>query len=537
MPYGLQSLAVCVAARCFWSGCCAHSRVCSRPSFAFDDSLFLLQSRASVFQLQSDSEARSEGVGRFPFDFLGTRKAYQAFPAGEFPLGEPSRQPMANHGDAQYVAHFGMGKKTLAGILDTGSNELVVFGSNCGNCGVAAHYNPHSSKTYARGMLKAQHSYSGGDLSSTEAHDVVSIGSYPSMNQTFWTVEQAQMPMLNNAAFEAIVGLGPPETSAADAWTTAAALIENASAFADKGDLPPIQMREQVTSSLKIADELSTHPPILASFGISTFSVCLGMEPRSDGYITWNDHAHLKFPELFSKVPVVGQHTWSVKLTNARLVPTSTHDEWEVYPGCAGGCSAILDTATSLLSVPSFVMKSLRKVMDRRRWTCSSLSELPSLSFQLGELQLSLPPEAYVAQVKNDVPPYLSEFLNISRISKADMSSSSSASDSRGSHAVDGATTNTEPKCELVVLESSASTSGGPLWILGVPFFRQYYTTFNVGQLEGQERDIYVAPASKGCRPAQESEKMESALRTIDMNKVYLPEIAQRAALQTFVDI
>ena len=47
---------------------------------------------------------------------------------------------------------------------------------------------------------------------------MVQIGAFDHRNQTFWEVVDARMPILRNSAFQAIVGVGPPETPAADAW-------------------------------------------------------------------------------------------------------------------------------------------------------------------------------------------------------------------------------------------------------------------------------------------------------------------------------
>ncbi|CAK0797009.1 unnamed protein product, partial [Prorocentrum cordatum] len=110
-----------------------------------------------------------------------------ATPAGQ--IGEhrsANRQVMVNIGDIEYVSYLHVGGQTIAGILDTGSFELVVFSTECKTCGTAAKYNPKLSKTHKPGALMTVQSYGSGDTYSWEAKDTVSIGPFDAKNQTFW---------------------------------------------------------------------------------------------------------------------------------------------------------------------------------------------------------------------------------------------------------------------------------------------------------------------------------------------------------------
>merc|ERR1719253_1313014 len=111
-----------------------------------------------------------------------------------------------------------VGNQTITGIMDTGSFELVIFTTKCTTCGRAASYNPNVSTTHRSGMLMTTMTYGSGDTYSMEGADVVSIGGIEGREQTFWEVVEARMPILRNAEFQAIIGLGPPETPSADAW-------------------------------------------------------------------------------------------------------------------------------------------------------------------------------------------------------------------------------------------------------------------------------------------------------------------------------
>jgi len=57
-------------------------------------------------------------------------------------------------------------------------------------------------------------------------------------------------------------------------------------------------------------------------------------------------------------------------------------------------------------------------------------------------------------------------------------------------------------KCEFLMMDMGGqATQFGPMAILGMPFFRTYYTTFHVGKGPGK-RSISIAPADETCNPA-----------------------------------
>merc|ERR1719401_1132955 len=89
------------------------------------------------------------------------------------------------------------------------------------------------------------------------------------------------------------------------------------------------------------------------------------------------------------------------------------------------------------------------------------------------------------------------------------------------------------------------ATQLGPMMILGMPFFREYYTTFDLGHAtEGprecgkveHDRSIFVAPATQDCRPASDSGRNlamdKSTLpippRWVDMSKLRVPDYLRK---------
>jgi len=438
------------------------------------------------------------------------------------------RQILVNYGDVQYVTHFRIGRQTIVGILDTGSFELVVFSRACKSCGSAAKYDPKMSPNHLQGKLMTMQSYGSGDTYSAQAYDQLSIGPYAEMNQTFWEVVGARMPILATSAFEAIIGIGPPETPAVDAWQDAQDSLGNISVAYGDGTKPTAAQLKQAKDSVEAALEVSRNPTMIDTFGVGSFSLCLGSAPGSDGYLVWNDTSAFDSPQLFRRVPVIGKHTWSVKLGNIQLSMRnedfgggegSPPGHTEPFACTGGGCMALLDSGTSLLAVPGSVISWLSREINRLDTDCSNIDELPDLVFTLGEQRFSLPPDAYVAEVKGTVPKYLQSFVRMTEL-KAETSSTR------------------KKECQLLLMESYAEGQHGPFWILGMPFFRKYYTTFFIGD-DTDSRALYIAPASEDCTPAAVAKaslaRSKPYRRLIDPNKVHVPNVVQKAYSQRHI--
>jgi len=431
-------------------------------------------------QLEQDTESAAVDAHK-----LGDHKRRQT--EQSLWLSGKSRQAMTNYNDVQYVSFLEVGQQTLSGILDTGSFELVVFSTSCGTCGQAAGYNPDLSANYTRGQLATVLSYGSGDTFVQEAWDTVSIGPYPPRRQSFWEVTSAKMQVLQYSAFQSIIGIGPPETPVLDADELLQAAIDNVSNYTAAGLPVPSDLQSAVEDRRKVSAALRTKSTMVDTFGVDLYSVCLGKKPGSDGYLVWSDTAPLVKPEYFKRVQVVGKHTWSVRMTEPRFAhdPASTnrkYDGWKL--GCKDGCGALLDSGTSLIAIPGQTVNDFVSVTLEPWFDCTNLTELPSFRFKLGGQELILPPDAIFSYVTDSpVPGYLQSFVRMRKLRVP-------------SHRQPGG------HCELMIMESGASSAQGPLWILGVPFFRQYYTTFEVGGHTNERRAVYFSRASDTCTPS-----------------------------------
>lgn len=361
----------------------------------------------------------------------------------------------------------------MQGILDTGSTELVVLSKRCKFfCGAEDRlYDGEQSTTHQLGALKKVISYGSGQILGEEAYDNVTIGPFSHAPTAFWEVTDAVMPLLLRAEFEAILGLGPIPDGIHQM-------------------LPGAETNREAKAMMLVDLGLQA----------SKFSVCLGRNPGSPGYFVWNDDSVARFPGTFQKLTVSGIGYWKARMTNLMIGDTVI--------ACQNGCAGLLDSGTSLIAVPKETETMMQSEMLKMQADCStSLRGLPRLSFTLDGKTFSLPPDAYLGNVSGTPSSEVAEF-----VSKSNMTSS----------------------CTLAVMASSLVTEEGPMVILGMPFFRSYYTTF-AQKTATAPHEIYVAPASADCMPSSgnmsETLGVESTMRQIDMSRVHIsPSLKKLAA-------
>merc|ERR1719253_495130 len=127
-----------------------------------------------------------------------------------------------------------------------------------------------------------------------------------------------------------------------------------------------------------------------------------------------------------------------------------------------GNASALLDTGTSLLAGPPDVVNSLLDQLNVAS-NCSNYASLPDISFVIGGRTLSLSPQDYVDR----------------DISGTD--------------------------CTLPLMTQDVKPGEGPVWILGDPFLRKYYTVYN-----RDKKEVGFAIAAHGAAPSTSAKHLRS---------------------------
>ncbi|CAE7947684.1 ctse-b, partial [Symbiodinium sp. KB8] len=132
--------------------------------------------------------------------------------------------------------------------------------------------------------------------------------------------------------------------------------------------------------------------------------------------------------------PVWKPGFWQVSLTDLTLNGSKT--ELCGAPGSYTACAAALDTGTSALTAPTRLARQLAELLKVAP-DCSNFDALPTLGFLLEEadLELQLTPQDYVERE--------------------------------------------EGTCELQLMAVDVPRPDGPLFLLGDPFLRRYYTVYD----------------------------------------------------------
>lgn len=77
----------------------------------------------------------------------------------------------------------------------------------------------------------------------------------------------------------------------------------------------------------------------------------------------------------------------------------TTGKDFKLSCGGKSSCAAIIDSGTSLLTVPTKVHNDLFKYLQSLDASCDHMDQLPSLVFKLGDKELQLPPNMYIGFV------------------------------------------------------------------------------------------------------------------------------------------
>ncbi|XP_039048565.1 aspartic proteinase-like [Hibiscus syriacus] len=238
-------------------------------------------------------------------------------------LGEPEDidiVALKNYLDAQYFGEIGIGTppQNFTVIFDTGSSNLWVPSSKCYfsiACYLHSRYKSGRSRTYKANGKRADIHYGTGAISGFFSEDHVTVGDLVVKHQEF--IEATREPGITFlvAKFDGILGLGFKEISV--------------------GNAVPVWYN-------MVNQDLVKEP---------VFSFWLNRNPEDDlgGEVVFGgmDPKHFKGDHTY--VPVTQKGYWQFDMGDVLIGDQTTGL-------CAGGCSAIVDSGTSLLTGPMAII-------------------------------------------------------------------------------------------------------------------------------------------------------------------------------------
>jgi len=360
---------------------------------------------------------------------------------------------LSNFRNVQYVGPFSLGGgQTLPVVYDTGSFEILVVSARCAKCddGLSEYDSSQSETFVSGGGVRAKHVFGSGPALSDLGYDSVWVGPpnspYHVNNMTFWEIVDHNIAVLNeNSKFAGIVGLCHPDAVPAE-------------------------------FSVASHKDINYGATLMQRLHVEAFAFCLprsgGPEPPGQFSLGPSVSSMPWTVPGFATMPVVGKVHWGVMMTNVFV------HGLEVSNPCNPSCGAIIDSGTSLIAAPPSakgLIDSLKRMVNP---DCSNIGSLPVLHFTVGGHTIHLPPQAYVMKasllgLKIPVDPLgVWDFVwNGPKIGIVD-------------------------QCTTAFMNIDKATQFGPLWILGMPFMRYYYTIFD----RRSPPKIHVAPAGPDCK-------------------------------------
>jgi len=285
----------------------------------------------------------------------------------EFP-----EEPLDNYMDAQYYGPIELGTpgQTFNVIFDTGSSNLWVPSAKCPiwevACRLHHRYDSTKSSTYKANGTKFEIHYGSGSMSGFLSTDTCCIAGLCVSDQTFAEATHEPGMAFVAAKFDGILGMGFPQISVL-------------------GVTPVFNT---------MVDQGVVEAPV--------FSFWLNRDPTADvgGELILGGSDPLFYEGEMTYIPVQREGYWEVAMDSLTSGDSTV--------GCDGGCTAIVDTGSSLMVGPTKETNAINKMIGGKEIVpgtgqymidCASIPSLPSLAVVLGGREFELTGKDYVLQI------------------------------------------------------------------------------------------------------------------------------------------
>jgi len=294
-------------------------------------------------------------------------------------------------------------------IFDTGSSNLWIPSSTCPKSNIACQkhnqYNSKKSTTYVANGTALRIAYGSGSMKGFLSQDTLGFGGLVVKNQTFGEATEEPGLAFVAAKFDGILGMAFESISA--------------------DHVTPVWYNVLSQGLVKA--------------GVFAFWLSKDASASVGGELNLGGVDPSRFTGPITTVPLTSETYWEFKMDDFLVNGVSQN-----Y--CSGGCKAICDSGTSLITGPSAQINALNRALGARVINgegifpnCSMISTLPTIQIVLAGKQFALTGKDYVLVEESDG----------------------------------------QQSCLSGFMGLDIPRPNGPLWILGDVFISTYYAIFD----------------------------------------------------------
>jgi hypothetical protein len=334
----------------------------------------------------------------------------------------PSCTLFTNNYNTEYTIDIEVGTpgQKMRVVPDSGSNDLLLDSTYCSDCG--GHHNVYDaekSTTFAGITGEKYLSYGQGMVDCEVTDDVVKCGTSSAQSVPLMLMTLNALDGFDQSPYDGVMGFG----------------------------------RQQLDD-----DNEAT---ALKAMGYDEFAICFGNEDGAKGRLQLGGAIT---DGAVTSMPAEGVNYWGLYMTSLKV-----DGEEMASNTCSPHCAAIVDSGTSLITLPENLLDSVMYKIGDVEPDCSNVDELPEISFELGGHTFTMDASHYVVKTLYDTHAGSNASMRLDRVRAAGLGLEHWMAAQKGYSSI----------CQLAFMSMDEDTDGGPMVILGMPFQRQYAATFS----------------------------------------------------------